>query len=360
MTVEPSTPRSTQAPGPVTVSVVMPAFNAAPFLARSLPPLIALAQSGLVLEVLVVDDGSTDDTAALAAHLGATVVAAADRAGPAAARNLAARRARGQVLWFVDADVVPHPGTAERLLEHFADPALSAVFGSYCDEPPEPGFFSQYKNLVHHYYHQRNGGLSRSFWSGCGAVRRQHFLAVGGFDAQLFPRPSIEDVEFGHRLHRAGLTTTLDPTLLCTHLKRWSLAQLVAVDVRARALPWCRLVLVGRAPDDELNMAAAERRSAVLAVGLLTTLVLAALPWVPAWVPALLCLFSLWSNWPLIRFFRAKRGRRFAVGAWLYQQVFYGYSSLTMACCWVERLFVRPVSEPPEPLPQSPEPQSGP
>jgi len=359
MPTPPAAPKQppTQPAAPLTVSVVMPAFNAAQHLTLSLPPLLTLLQRGLVLELLVVDDGSTDGTAALAAGMGATVLPSGGRTGPAAARNVAARQARGDLLWFVDADVVVHGGTAERLLRRFEDPALAAVFGSYCDAPPEQSFFSQYKNLLHHFHHQRNAGASSSFWSGCGAVRRIEFLAVGGFDARQFPRPSIEDVELGHRMQRAGLRIDLDPALFCTHLKHWSLAQLVMVDIRARALPWCRLILAGRAPARELNVAPAERRSALLALGLLGALGLAWQPWLPAWLPGLLCLLALWSNWQLLRFFQAKRGSAFALAAWSYHQIFYLYSSMTMACCWTERRLGLAVGHPaPSPQDATPAP----
>jgi GT2 family glycosyltransferase len=347
----PSSP-DTPSKHPPTVTVVMPAFNAQAFLPRSLPPLLQLVASGLATEVLVVDDGSTDDTPRLATAMGARVLHSGGRLGPAAARNIAAQQAQGELLWFVDADVVVHAGTAERLVRRFGDERLTAVFGSYCDAPPATGFFSQYKNLIHHFHHQRQGGPSTSFWAGCGAVRRDDFLRLGGFDARKFTRPSIEDIEFGHRLSRHGGRIALDPALLCTHLKQWRLGQLLAVDIRMRALPWARLILAGQAPSEELNVSPSERRSAAIAATLLLTTAVAALPVGPGWTPLVAVLAALLSNLALVRFLHRRRGAWFAAAALLFHQVFYVYSSLSYAWCWAEQLLPVRRDPPQTPLTQ--------
>ncbi|MCS5697773.1 glycosyltransferase [Cyanobium sp. FGCU-52] len=169
-----------------------------------------------------------------------------ERAGPGAARNLAARRARGEVLLFVDADVELHPGAVQRFRAHFQqDPSLSAVFGSYDDSPAAPGIVSRYRNLLHHHVHQCHPGPAVSFWAGCGAVRRERFLAEGGFDPR-YDRPSIEDIEFGRRLSAAGGRILLDPAVQGTHHKRWTLASMLMTDIGRRAIPWSRLLLARR------------------------------------------------------------------------------------------------------------------
>ena len=94
-----------------------------------------------------------------------------------------------------------------------------AVFGSYDDAPAAAGLVARYKNLYHHYVHQRSGASAQSFWAGCGAVRRSAFLAVGGFDEERYPRPSIEDIELGYRLTDAGYRIRFRPDLMVKHLK---------------------------------------------------------------------------------------------------------------------------------------------
>ena len=165
------------------VSIVIAAYNAADTIPRAIGS--ALAQQGVTVEVIVADDCSTDETRAVVSAYGdpAVRLVALDRnRGPGGARNQASNLAAGDILWFVDADVVVHEDAARCLLQGFDEPGLVAVFGSYDDRPPAQNFFSQYKNLVHHFYHQRARKEAATFWSGCGAVRRDAFLQAGGFD----------------------------------------------------------------------------------------------------------------------------------------------------------------------------------
>ena len=121
------------------------------------------------------------------------------------------------------------PGTLDRALARFeADPGLSALFGSYDDAPTAPGVVSQYRNLLHHFVHQQGDFADdvrpvHTFWTGCGMIRREVFLAFGGFDPRLYPRPAIEDIELGYRLTRAGHRIVLARDVLATHMKRWTL-----------------------------------------------------------------------------------------------------------------------------------------
>ena len=113
-------------------------------------------------EILVVDDGSTDTSAAIASALGIRVVANPRGRGPAASRNVGAAQATGGVLLFIDADVVVQTSTVRDVLVVLdAEPTLAGVFGSYDDQPHEPNFLSQYKNLLHHFTHQTARASSR-------------------------------------------------------------------------------------------------------------------------------------------------------------------------------------------------------
>src|SRR5689334_19004767 len=135
------------------VSAIVPVHNGESTMARCLAAL-SQAPAGL-LEVIVVDDRSTDATASIAATCGARVIANPDGRGPAAARNAGARVARGDILLFVDADVEVQATTVGRFVEHFdRHPEVAAAFGSYDDDPAHPNFASQYRNLLHHFIHQ--------------------------------------------------------------------------------------------------------------------------------------------------------------------------------------------------------------
>ncbi len=319
------------------ISVIVPAYNAAHYLERSLPPLIAMRDRGDIIEVLVVDDCSPDPSnIAAAERLGATVIRMARNGGPGAARNYAATLAKGDILWLVDADVVAHENGAAVLKRAFDEPEVAAVFGSYDDAPPGDNFASQYKNLVHRYYHQRGREDSDSFWSGCGAIRRSVYFDLGGFDGARYGRPSIEDIEFGFRMRKAGWRIKLAPTLLGTHLKHWTLKEVVRTDIFQRAVPWSYLILSGAGMSDDLNVSSTERFKAGVAGLWISSMFASLLP--PLWPVAPLLAAGMtaiagWLNAPLFNFFRENRGVGFAFLATAYHQFYYVYSAVTFTLC---------------------------
>jgi glycosyltransferase involved in cell wall biosynthesis len=162
-----------------TISVIMPACNCRTTIDCCLPPLLEMQGRGEICEIIVVDDGSTDDTAQVAAAAGARVITCKEPKGPAAARNLGVQHACGNIVWFVDADVVPKIDAARQVRQALATRDCTAVFGSYDDAPPARNFLSQYKNLVHYHYHQNIRRQVSTFWAGCGAIWKDVFLKLG-------------------------------------------------------------------------------------------------------------------------------------------------------------------------------------
>lgn len=191
-------------------------------------------------------------------------VEAPANAGPAEARNTGAADATGDVLVFVDADVLVHADAFARLREAFAaDPGLAGVFGSYDDRPEAPGTVSSFRNLLHHHVHTTAPGPASTFWAGLGAMRRDTFAAAGGFDAKRYPLPSIEDIELGVRVTAAGGRLVLDPAVQGTHLKAWTLGDMIRTDLLRRGAPWIALVLRSGASTTALNLGWRSRLTAV-------------------------------------------------------------------------------------------------
>ncbi|QYG92012.1 glycosyltransferase [Iamia sp. SCSIO 61187] len=189
------------------------------------------------------------------------------------ARNRGVDRATGDVVVFVDADVEVHPDAFRRVRAAFADPGLTAVFGSYDDRPPAPGVVSAFRNLLHHHVHQTSAGPAATFWTGLGAVRRSAFAAVGGFDEGRYPRPSVEDIDLGHRLAAGGARIRLDPDLQGTHLKRWTLRSMLWTDFARRGVPWVGLLVRSPRPALSLNLGWRHRVSAGLCLAALVAVV---------------------------------------------------------------------------------------
>lgn len=318
---------------PIRVSIVVPAYNNPVELGQCLSGLRAAADADV--ELIVVDDASTNDVSSTAARFSARVLRLAHNAGPAAARNHGARHAQGQVLFFVDADVVVANDGIRRVMTVLdSDREIAAVFGSYDSRPQAPGVVSQYRNLLHRFVHQTGKAEATTFWAGCGAVRRAAFEHVGGFDPLRFPRPSIEDIELGYRLRRAGYRIFLDKSLEAMHLKRWTLWSVIRTDVVNRAIPWSRLILEsGEAPDD-LNLQGKQRVSVALTG--LGGLFLAATPLrLELMMLSFMCAAAtVVINRDLYAYFWRMRGPLFAAACVPLHLIYY-------ACCGLSYLYVR-------------------
>ena len=263
------------------LSVIVPAHQAAHLLDDTLGALAASSLPRDQWELIVVDDGSADRTSTVAAHWADRVLTLdAPARGPGGARNEGAHLARGSWLMFVDSDVRVHPDTLSVVADRVtSDPGLVAVFGTYDDAPAAPGLISEYRNLLHRYTHCRGAGDAETFWAGCGAVRRDAFFGVGGFDTRRFPRPQIEDIDLGYRLRDAGGRILLDTSIQGTHLKRWTLGGMLRTDLIDRGIPWMRLLLERRdRPAAALNTGRSEQVKVMLAAcsAVLTVLALGA------------------------------------------------------------------------------------
>jgi len=320
------------------ISVIMPVYNGIGFLEKSLPPLVAMLDRKEILELIVIDDGSQDESAVLAKKLGATLLFSGGRKGPGAARNIAAKEAQGEILWFVDADVVVREDAIKILKDGLTDKDVIAVFGSYDDKPAAQNFLSQYKNMIHHYYHQQANKEASTFWAGCGAVRKEAFLAVGGFDIEQFKYPSIEDIELGYRLRAAGGHIHVLTELQATHLKVWRFINLVHTEFFRRALPWSRLMLKQNLLINDLNVSVIERFRALIAIVLLLSVIASAINLLSWCVPLALLFAAGMANFKLIKFFYRRKGLLFSFKSLFYQQFYYLYSSAAFLYALLEKV----------------------
>jgi glycosyltransferase involved in cell wall biosynthesis len=322
------------------ISVVIPFFNASAYLEKCLQALCASDDRGY--ELILVDDGSTDSSPEIARRFSGLVLKSAATRGPACARNRGAQEARGGILFFLDADVFCLPGTLATIREAFAsDPALAAVIGSYDDAPPESDFLSRYKNLTHHYVHQNASEEASTFWTGCGAIRRDIFLELRGFD-ESYGIPSIEDIELGYRMRARGYRIALCKRLLVKHAKRWTFASLLRSDVCDRAIPWTVLQLAYGKILDDLNVSRSQRASSAFTC-----------------LAVLLGVLGFWSRWSLIgiplallpviawnrrlyRFYYMRGGAWFCMRAALMHWLYYIYSAVAFGIGCLKYIAQRP------------------
>ncbi len=315
------------------LSIIIPVHNGCAYLRKTIDAV--LSSDYRDYEILVVDDASTDESADIVRARGVEVIPIATKLGPAAARNQGARHARGDILLFVDADVLVQPNTLTKVVKILNDnPDVAAVFGSYDDSPSELNFISQFKNLSHHFVHQHSSRAAATFWAGCGAIRRRVFETTGGFDESKYSRPSIEDIELGNRLCRKGFRIVLEKDLQVKHLKRWTLSSMVKSDIFSRAWPWSRLILEANVIPNDLNLRTHDRLSAILVWLCLVSIVLSFFFPVLIVGAALGLIVVAFLNRQFYQFLIQRRGLGFALRSFAMKFLFYLYSSSVFVLCY--------------------------
>ena len=340
------------------LSVIVPVKNGHNVLPRMLDMLSRSELPRETWELIVVDDGSTDDSVAIAsAYADLVIRMPAPSHGPGYARNRGVERARGECIVFLDADVVVRPDTLTRLAETMMTRSdVDAVFGAYCDEPEAAGVVSKYRNLLHHYTHAQEPGEAQTFWAGCGCVRRAVFVQVGMYDEWRFSRPQIEDVELGYRLSAHGHRILLQPEIQVTHLKRWTFRSMLKADFMDRGVPWARLLaeqraLMGPAASKakSLSLRAKEKSNTFFVCLGLLLLALSVRPkdHLLASLGAVCLLIVVLRGLPLYSFFFRKRGLVFAICGVVLHMMYY----LTAAVSVVWGAFLALVVGEPRPAP---------
>lgn len=239
------------------ISIVIPAYNDANHLRKCL---LSVSRSTYTdYECIVVDDASTDEAVAVAKEFAGKVLELNRNRGPSFARNEGAGAASGDILFFIDADIEIYGDTLSKIALSFDNRLdIDAVIGSYDDRPGHLSFIAQYKNLFHHYVHQNSNVNANTFWAACGAVRREVFLEVGGFD-ERYVKPAIEDIELGSRLIQSDYKILLQKHIQVKHLKRWTFWGLFKADVFNRGVPWTQLMLRDKVFPNDLNLRSSQR-----------------------------------------------------------------------------------------------------
>ena len=167
---------------------------------------------------------------------------------------------------------------------------------------------------------------AHTFWTGCGLIRRDVFVEAGGFDPRRYRRPSIEDIELGYRIARAGHRILLARDVLATHLKRWTLLDIIRTDLLRRGVPWMLLMKRTRVVETDLNVSLAQRVCvATTGLGLLGAIAALWWPWALGLLPASMATIVA-LNRDFYQFLARRRGPAFAVGSTAMHLLYY-------ACC---------------------------
>jgi glycosyltransferase involved in cell wall biosynthesis len=197
------------------VSVVIPAFNSEKTLGACLAALQNQTVPADSVEIIVIDDGSTDNTPKIAREHNVRYVFQANR-GPAAARNHGARLATGEFLLFTDADCEPLPDWIEQMIKPFDDPEIVAVKGAYLTRQTHlaPRFAQQ--EFEDRYDLLETAKSIDMVDTYSAAFRRTVFNEMNGFD-ESFPKANNEDTELSYRLVDAGHKLAFNRQALVYH-----------------------------------------------------------------------------------------------------------------------------------------------
>lgn len=268
---------------PRRVSVIIPARDEAENLRRTLPALLAQAGPGVELEVLVVDDGSRDDTAEVARSAGARVlpVEPAGVGNPAAARNRGAAAATGDPLVFLDADCVPAPGWLAALLAAH-DRGAEVVGGSL--DPAEGLSLTARCDYYCGWYHVhscRPPGPVPNHPPGNLSVRRAVFERTSGFTESHPVAYAHEELGWQAEVRRAGGVLVFEPRAIVRHRNRPGLGNLLRRNYR-----WGYSALESKAATGAARWAWLYRRSALLIASSLPLALASTLYVVGCWVRA--------------------------------------------------------------------------
>lgn len=198
-------------------SIIIPVRNGEKTLPDTLRSIANL--EGDMVEVIVVDDASTDGTADLAEKAGAKVISMPAPSGPAAARNRGAREASYELMVFTDSDVLLPKKLLEQLAQNFESAGADCVQGTFSEVCPYADFYSQYKNLYNRFVINQLPDWIDTTYTSLTAVKKEAFLQCGGFDEGI-TTASVEDRTLGRNLIRHGYRIWLDRCLEVVHNKK--------------------------------------------------------------------------------------------------------------------------------------------
>jgi len=203
-------------------SVIIPVHNGERTLQHCLSAI--LASEGIAeLEIIVVDDGSTDSSAIIASNFPCRLIHFEHSRGPSVARNRGVEEAHAARVVFVDSDVVVRPETLVLLLRVLDD--SPAAFATYDPEPLNKNFATLLYHTLSCSSLQDTNEKTSVFYSYCAAIWKDLFVELGGFDVH-FTRATFEDVELGCRLASRGLYTKHLKSVKVVHGVRYDLPKL--------------------------------------------------------------------------------------------------------------------------------------
>ena len=221
------------------ISIVIPTYNSEKFMPNLLD---SVFNNGIEdMEVIIVDDRSNDDTVKIAKSYPVRVIELEKNEGPAKARNIGVRAAKGDIIFFLDSDVIVLDGTIKEVKDYFGrNPSANCVIGICSTEPLNNGFVPKYMAMFEYIHLIRTKDNKVSvFAPRCGAVRKDFFEKIGGYN-ETYRGADVEDFEFARRVNKVDCII-LNTRMMVIH--EFATFKQAARNYFKRAVMWVHLFL---------------------------------------------------------------------------------------------------------------------
>jgi glycosyltransferase involved in cell wall biosynthesis len=207
------------------VSVIIPVKNGKATIANCLRSIRRSYYKNF--EIIVVDDHSTDGSGEIARSYKCTVIDAKEGTGANNARNIGAVNAKGDILMFVDADILIERETMLGIVETLDEDSVDAVVGIYTAKHRHESFISQYKNLWVRYSYIKSPPAIDWLFGSISGIKRDAFHRLGGFNVELLAKHGHDDIELGKRFAKQNLRIELNMDIEVEHLKKYSIRSFI-------------------------------------------------------------------------------------------------------------------------------------
>jgi glycosyltransferase involved in cell wall biosynthesis len=207
------------------LSIIIPVYNAAGTLNDCYN---SIKESGYInYEIIMVDDASTDNSLNLTEDFDCKIIKLEKNRGANFARNTGAESAKGEILVFMDSDVMLRENTLQNIVRSMKNKKVGSVVGIYAWEYRNENFISQYKNLWIRYSYLKSSPQIDWVFGAISAIRKELFFEIGGFNYNLIARDGNDDIELGKRFAEMGCYIFLNTKVEVFHLKKFTLVSLL-------------------------------------------------------------------------------------------------------------------------------------
>jgi glycosyltransferase involved in cell wall biosynthesis len=305
------------------ISIVIANHNKAETIGKCLESIFSSRYKNF--EVIVVDDHSEDNSVEVIKNFPCKLISLESHMGASKARNIGALNSKGEVLFFIDADCLLLEDTLSKINKTFAEYNSEnniVIGGTYTPVPYDDKFFSTFQSIFINYSETKNKEPDYIATHAM-VIDAQLFRQKGGFPIDFLP--ILEDVEFSHRLRKAGVKLLMNPDIVVRHIFNFSLMKSLQNAFR-KSKYWTIYSIKNKDLFRDSGTASVELKvnviSSFLCILLLAFFASFKKSVLLFFIP-LIVLLNLWISRGLLKAFYRAKGLSFFIMATLYYVVIY-------------------------------------